>query len=72
MIFDTEYDEYFVSLEASRRLTDTWQLALEGRIFAGGKDLRSTTPFGTLVQPEYKSAWLQADDYLQLEFKKFL
>ncbi len=72
VIFDTEYDEYFVSLEASRRLTDTWQLALEGRVFAGGKELRTTTPFGTLVQPEYKSAWLQADDYLQLELKKFL
>ncbi len=71
VIFDADTDEYIVSLEASRRLTDSWALNLEGRVFAGGRGLRRNTPLGMLVDPDYKSAWLQRDDYLQLEIKKF-
>ena len=72
IILDTENDDYIISLEASRRLSDSWLLSIEGRLFAGGEKLRRNTPAVTLLQTKYKSAWLQSDDYLQLELKKFL
>jgi hypothetical protein len=72
VIVDTEYDDYIVSLEASRRLADTWTVSLEGRVFAGGKHGRDTSVMQTMFDPEYKTAWLQRDDYVQLEFTKFL
>ena len=72
VIFDTEYDDYMVSLEASRRLSESWQLLVEGRVFGGGKKIRSTTPTQLLLDPEYKTSWLQKDDYLQLELRKYL
>ncbi len=71
VIFDTDNDEYFLSLEASRRLSDTWQLSLEARLFGGGKQMRRNTPLSQLLSEDYKTAWLQQDDYLQVEFKKF-
>lgn len=71
VIFDTDNDDYFLSLEASRRLSDTWQVSLEGRLFGGGKQMRRNTPLGQLLSEDYKTAWLQQDDYLQVEFKKF-
>jgi hypothetical protein len=72
VIIDTDNDDLFVSLEASRRLSDTWLMSFEGRIFAGGENLSRATGVASLLDPDYKSAWLQQDDYLQLEFKKFL
>ncbi len=72
IILDTDNDDYIVSLEASRRLSDSWLLSLEGRLFAGGEKVRRNTSGATLLQTQYKSAWLQEDDYLQLELKKFL
>ena len=71
IIFDTERSEYAVSLEASRELTETWTLILEGRVFAGGETWERNNPLTLLADPDYKSAWLQQDDYLQIEFKKF-
>ena len=71
VIFDTDNDDYFLSLEASRRLSDTWQVSVEGRLFGGGKQVRRDTPLGQLLSEDYKTAWLQQDDYLQVEFKKF-
>jgi hypothetical protein len=47
-------------------------LSLEGRAFAGGKALPTPLGLNVLEGPDYKSAWLQQDDYLQVEFKKFL
>ncbi len=72
VILDTHSDDYFLSLEASRRLGDSWLMSIEGRMFGGGEVWRPDTPVSRLTDPDYKSAWLQDDDYLQLELKKFL
>lgn len=72
VIVDTDNDDYVVSLEASRRLGNSWLMSLEGRLFGGGKTWRADTPVTLLRDPDFKSAWLQEDDYLQLELKKFL
>lgn len=72
LIFDAQTDEYLVSLEASRRLSDSWLFSVEGRVFGGGERLRSNIPPEVLLNdPDFKSAFLQQDDYLQLEFTKF-
>lgn len=72
VIVDTQTDDYIVSLEASRRLGHSWLMSLEGRLFGGGKSWRPNTPVTLLTEPDYKSSWLQEEDYLQLELKKFL
>ena len=72
VIYDTQYQDYVMTLEASRRIGNNWLLSLEGRAFAGGKALPTPLGLNVLEGPDYKSAWLQQDDYLQVEFKKFL
>lgn len=71
VIFDTERSEYAVSLEASRRLSDVWHLEIESRIFNGGRSLRDSNQLLIFTDPDYKSAWLQSEDYLQIEVKRF-
>ena len=65
VIWDTETDEYIVSLEASRRFGDMWALLIEGRVF-GGADEDSFPG-----DPDHKTASLQRDDYLQLELTRY-
>ncbi|XOV81906.1 MAG: SPOR domain-containing protein [bacterium] len=71
VIKDVNNDDYLVTLEASRRLTNSWLLSVEGRFFAGGNRLPVDAPAQDILDPRYKTAWLQNDDYLQVEFKKF-
>lgn len=71
VIFDTQRDNYTISLEASRQLSASWQLNLEGRIFAGGKHLSHYNTLLVLTDPDYKHAWLDSEDYLQVEIKKY-
>ena len=56
---------------AQQSSNDDYFLSLEGRLFGGGKQVRRDTPLGQLLREDYKTAWLQQDDYLQVEFKKF-
>ena len=70
-VFDADSAEYFLSLEASSRLSASWLLSIEGRAFGGGRDIDENTPAALLLRPDFKSAWLQADDFVQLELKKF-
>jgi hypothetical protein len=72
VIVDTQEDDYLLSLEASRRLGVSWLMSLEVRLFGGGKTWQPGTSVEHLTDAEYKTAWLQDDDYLQLELKKFL
>ena len=72
VIFDPQNDEYVVSVEASRRLSESWLLSIEGRVFASGERVGSTDLLPVLLDPAFKSAPLQDDDYLQIELKKFL
>ena len=71
VIVDTNNNDYAVSLEASRRLGQDWLLNLEGRWFASDNKLRQGMSPVLLLEADYKSAWLDQDDYLQLELKKF-
>jgi len=71
-IFDTEQDDYFLSIEASRRLSESWRLNLEARVFGGGSAWSPARSLPDITEPRYKSSWLQEDDYLQFELKKFL
>ena len=71
VIVDADRSEYVWSLEASRQLGDAWSVSLEGRVFQGGRDLQDGTLLQILSDPEFKSAWLQQEDYLQLEFTRF-
>ena len=70
-IYDADHGNYVVSLEASRQLSETWHLNVEGRIFAGGKAVRRNLAYLVLTEPEYKSSWLREEDYLQIEFVKY-
>jgi len=72
VIFDPQNDEYIVSVEASRRLNESWLLSIEGRVFASGERIRTNDLLPVLNDPAFKSAPLQDDDYLQIEVKKFL
>jgi hypothetical protein len=65
LIWDVESEEYVVTLEASRRLGETWTLFFEGRAFAGGSD-DSRFPDQSI-----KTSFLQRDDFIQLELTRY-
>ena len=67
VIWDHEYDEVAISVEASRRLGETWTLMLEGRAFTGA----DTPAAGMPLSPENKMGSLVKDDYVELELTKF-
>ncbi len=71
VIWDTHSDEVIVSIEANRRLGQHWQLALEARLFAGAERPEQHSLLALLVDPKQKTAALQRDDFLQLEFTRF-
>ena len=65
--FDLDSSETIVSLEASRRLGETWTLLLEGRAFFGAESLRRDDP----LDPGNKGASFARDDYIELELTKY-
>ena len=67
VIWDHKNDETVVTLEASRRLGETWTLLLEGRAFGGAGALNPDNPF----DPVNKGASVARDDYIELELTKF-
>jgi hypothetical protein len=67
LVWDYESDETIFTLEASRRLGETWLLLLEGRAFAGAADLEPLNPF----VPGNKGASVARDDYIELELTKY-
>ena len=71
VIADTRNSDLIFSLEASRQLGPDWFLSVEGRVFQGGRSARLPVDTSILEDPDFKSAWLQGDDYLQIEFKKY-
>lgn len=71
VIADTQNSDLVFSVEATRQLGPGWSLSLEGRVFQGGRSPRSPADLSVLQDADFKSAWLQDDDYLQIEFKKF-
>ena len=72
IIYDTDNDDVVISLEASRRLSESWQMSIEARLFEGGEDFETGNLVPVLLDPDFKSAPLQDDDYIQIEFMKFL
>lgn len=71
VIWDTDTDEVVWSIEASRQLGQAWQLVLEGRAFSGAPELSAEAQIAAFADGSAKSAFLQSDDFLQLEFKRF-
>lgn len=72
VIVDSETAERVISLEASRRLGDSWTVALEGRVFDGADAPDMDAPAAALLDPSTeRSSFLQRDDYVQLEFTRF-
>ena len=67
LIWDHDSHETIFTLEASRRLGETWLLLLEGRAFAGGQALNPDDPF----DPGNKGASVARDDYIELELTKY-
>jgi hypothetical protein len=74
VMWDVRTAEYFVNLEASRRLGDGWLLALQGRGFGGTKTPPTEPPSAVLevlLDDEHKIDQLARDDYIQLELTRF-
>jgi hypothetical protein len=67
VIWDHETDETILTLEASRRLGETWTLLLEGRAFTGAAALNRDNPF----DPGNKGASVARDDYIELELTRY-
>jgi hypothetical protein len=67
VIWDHESDETVLTLEASRRLGETWTLLLEGRAFGGSGPVNPDD----LFDPANKGASVARDDYIELELTKF-
>jgi len=67
VIWDHENDETILTLEASRRLGETWTLLLEGRAFTGAAPLNPGDP----SDPGNKGASVARDDYIQLELTRY-
>ncbi len=67
LIWDHDSNETIFTLEASRRLGETWLLLLEGRAFAGASELNRDDPF----DPGNKGASVARDDYIELELTKY-
>ena len=71
VIWDVKTEEYVFSMEASRRLGETWTLLLEGRFFGGADEPDSNAPLQSLFDADNKTASLQRDDFIQLELTKY-
>lgn len=71
VIWDTRNNEYLLSIEASRRLGDHWNVALEARGFGGGMAVGQFDPLPAIADPNNKLGALVRDDYVQLEFVRF-
>ena len=67
-IIDHKTGEYILSLEGTRRVGTRWQANLEVRVFQGA---HSTSVLNSGFDPDNKSAFLQSDDYIQLEIVRF-
>jgi len=68
VIRDQETAETVVSVEASRQLGDNFSIAVEGRIFTGSAELETGSP-ATWLAEEERAAYLEKEDYLQVEVK---
>ena len=71
VIWDVKTEEYVFSMEASRRLGETWTLLLEGRIFGGADEPDSNALLQSLFDADNKTASLQRDDFIQLELTRY-
>jgi hypothetical protein len=67
VIWDHDSDETILTVEASRRLGETWTLLLEGRAFGGAGALNPGDP----LDPVNKGASVARDDYVELELTRY-
>ncbi|MEM1229862.1 MAG: hypothetical protein AAGI15_04945 [Pseudomonadota bacterium] len=71
VIWDTQTDEYLLSLEASREIGQDWRLGLEGRAFGGARERAPLAELRAFEDGSAKTAFLQRDSLLQLELTRF-
>lgn len=71
VIWDVKTEETIFTMEASRRLGDTWTLLLEGRVFGGADEPESGALMQSLIDIDNKTASLQRDDFIQLELTRY-
>jgi hypothetical protein len=73
VIYDPKTNERIYSMEMSKRLTGDLKIFVEARVFGGvatpGPDLLSIIASAT--DPDQKTAFLQSDDYIQIELVKY-
>ncbi len=67
LVWDTENNETILTLEASRRLGETWTLLLEGRAFTGAAAPDLDHPF----DQANLGASVAKDDYIELELTRY-
>ena len=71
VIWDVKTEEYVFSVEASRRLGETWTLLVEGRVFGGADEPDADALLQSLFDVDNKTASLQRDDFIQLELTRY-
>jgi hypothetical protein len=69
VIRDADSGETVISVEASRRIGENFSLSVEGRVFTGAEDLEETDPSSWIPDRDNRAAFLEKEDYVQLEFK---
>jgi len=71
LIWDVQTHETILSVEASRRLGDTWTMLVEGRAFAGANAPGPNEALSELLDADNKLGPLMRDNYLQFEFTRY-
>jgi len=75
VFWDPETEEQIFSVEATKRVGQEWKVTLEGRVFAGGEDLRfdPSEPINSIVvpYPNSKTYFFKDDDFVQLEITRY-
>ena len=74
LMWDVRNQQYFIKLEASRRVGDDWSLALGGRYF-GGTQAPPTEPPAAVLDAyfdfDHKLDQVARDDYIQLQLTRY-
>ena len=71
LIWDADTGERIWSVEAHRQLGPAWSLRMEGRVFSGSRTVPRGDPFRAVTDTDHRAAFLQREDFLQIEFVRY-
>lgn len=71
VIWDRVTDETLYNLEGSHQLGANWLLSIEARVFSGLAPRSPMAELAGFLDGTAKSAFLQRDDFLQVELRRF-